>query len=127
MESNSKHHFVVDDRIRESSVVSPNDTGFSDLDSSHEEMEVDQLCDNVEQMEISQQALKASLGGLDFESTSELVFIEEEYKEEIYSYLWQKERKYMLPPNFLSRQKEVSPHTRAVVIDWLVEVCYILI
>lgn len=101
----------------------PDDSGLGRFYSYQDDMEVDQLCEHIEEMKLTQREIKADVERSDLESSADLLFIEEEYKEEIYSYLWDRERKYMLPSNFLSHQKEVSPHTRAVVIDWLAEVC----
>ena len=105
--------------VGESDFVSPVDSGFGDPEVEDEmSMEIDSLCEDVERMDISHQRVRANSAC----ATPQMAG-EDDYKEEIFSYLWETERKYMLPPNYLSGQPELSPHTRAVVIDWLVQVC----
>lgn len=46
------------------------------------------------------------------------------YSEEIFCYLHQLEIKFILPRDFLSHQEEVTYQSRAVLVDWLIEVRY---
>jgi hypothetical protein len=45
-----------------------------------------------------------------------------EYVNEIYQYLYEKERKCAPGPDVLVRQKEISAKMRGILVDWLVEV-----
>ena len=48
---------------------------------------------------------------------------ENEYKDKIFSYISVGDgTKVDVAANFLSRQPQISPHTQAVVINWLVQV-----
>lgn len=48
--------------------------------------------------------------------------LESEYVKDIYAYLQQLEKKFVIPGNYLSVQKEVTPKMRTVLMDWLNEV-----
>ncbi|XP_037036542.1 G2/mitotic-specific cyclin-B [Bradysia coprophila] len=48
--------------------------------------------------------------------------LESEYVKDIYNYLHHLEKKFAIPENYLSAQREVTPKMRTVLIDWLNEV-----
>lgn len=48
--------------------------------------------------------------------------LESEYVKDIYNYLQELEKKFAIPKNYLTKQKEVSAKMRTVLIDWLNEV-----
>lgn len=45
------------------------------------------------------------------------------YSEEIFQYLYKQEERFPLPKQFLVHQVEVSYEARAVLVDWLIQVC----
>jgi cyclin B len=44
-----------------------------------------------------------------------------EYATNVYQYMYKREEDFSLPANILSRQKDVTPEMRTILIDWLVE------
>lgn len=48
--------------------------------------------------------------------------LQSEYVKDIYNYLQQLEKKFAIPKDYLTKQREVTPKMRTVLIDWLNEV-----